>query len=122
MKRNAFTMVELIVIVVAIAILAAVSVVGYGAWRQNVEKSAVTNDLQAAAAAMEDERNFGDSGYPIGLPSSFQTKGKVNIAYVGGNSGAYCLEGSYGDSDKYMHISNDGIVQEGVCPEATTMQ
>ncbi|MEI6229052.1 MAG: prepilin-type N-terminal cleavage/methylation domain-containing protein [Candidatus Saccharibacteria bacterium] len=63
MKSKAFTIIELVVVITVIGILATITVVGYGNWRQSVDESVVKSDLQAAAAAMENYRSF-NGGYP----------------------------------------------------------
>src|SRR6218665_1076515 len=89
---KAFTIVELIVVIVVIGILAGVAIVGYGAWRSDLAGKAVKSDLNAASAAMENARNFGE-GYPLDIPSTFAASANVTITYVSGDAKAYCLEG-----------------------------
>lgn len=91
MKRG-FTIVELAVVIGVIAILAAVMIIGYGSWRQNVARSEVQNDLQAAAGAMESARNFGE-GYPTSLPSDFSASDGVTLTYSRGDTKSFCING-----------------------------
>lgn len=91
MKRG-FTIVELAVVIVVIAILATIGIISYGSWRQNVAKNEVTNDLQAAASAMESARNFSE-GYPSTLPADFSASSNVTITYVRGDAKSFCVNG-----------------------------
>ena len=65
-----FTIVELIVVISVIAILAAVTFVGYNGWRYSAISAQVKSDLQGAAAAMETARSFGE-GYPESIPATY---------------------------------------------------
>lgn len=92
MRAKGFTIVELIVIIVIVGILAGVAIVGYGAWRNQTTVNVLKSDLQSVTAAMEDSRNFSDSGYPLSIPSTFSPSpdtemsvGPLNDAY------RYCI-------------------------------
>lgn len=45
-RQNGFTIVELLIVIIVIAILAAITVVGYGAIQRNARISAVKTDLK----------------------------------------------------------------------------
>ena len=100
MKMNhnfsrAFTIIELAVVVVVIGILAGLTVLGYGKWQDSTAKKAVQSDLQIAAAAMENAKNFGN-GYPASIPSTFTTSPNVVVTYYSGStSTSYCIDGTY---------------------------
>lgn len=69
----AFTLVELAIVIVVLGILTGIVTVGYGKWRESIAQKEVQSDLQMAAAAMENAKNF-SSGYPTDgtIPSSFK--------------------------------------------------
>lgn len=69
-SRKGFSIVELLVAVAVIGILAAVSVVAFGSWRNSVGEAEVKSELNGLASAMEDARTFTNS-YPTSTPSSF---------------------------------------------------
>lgn len=92
-RYSGFTIVELIVVIAVIGILAAISVVGYGAWRDRTLQNAIQSDLRAAASAMESARTFAAS-YPLVLPSSFKAGDNVTIVWTSGDSTTYCLDGT----------------------------
>lgn len=93
-KRTGFTIVELSVIIVVIGILAAISIVGYGAWRNQLATNQVKNDLTAVSAAMEGARTFNDAGYPLALPTTFSSSPGVNMVYIDGTNKGYCIQAS----------------------------
>lgn len=105
MKRRspatAFTIVELIVIIAVIGILAALSIIGIGAWRTRVATTAVKSDITNLQASMQDARNR-TNGYPVypvgtkftsgGVASDvFVQSEYVEITYAAGNATYYCV-------------------------------
>lgn len=89
---NGFTLVELIIVIVVVGILAGMSVVSYGSWRVSIAQKEVQSDLQLAASAMENSKNF-MTGYPTALPSTFRSSQNVSVTYHSGSSASYCLNG-----------------------------
>ena len=63
-RQVAFTIVELLVVIVVIAILATITVVGFGEWREHAAEAEVKTDASGVQAAMEDARNR-MNGYPL---------------------------------------------------------
>jgi len=68
MKRSSggFTVVELIIVVTTIAILAAITILGYAGWQRRVAEASVQSDLQNATTALESYQNF-KNDYPPNL-------------------------------------------------------
>lgn len=62
-KQQAYSLIELVVIITVIGILAAISTVSYSSWRKSTITTQLKNDLTMAASAMENARNF-DGSYP----------------------------------------------------------
>lgn len=56
MKRNGFTIVELLIVIVVIAILATISVVAYGGIQDRARVAAANNELQALEKAIHAAR------------------------------------------------------------------
>ena len=120
-KRNqAFTIVELLIVIVIIAILAAVSIVAYGGMQRRANSTIMQSDLQNAATQLELDKAV-KGVYPAtketaddnkGLPSS----NGVTYQYTGTDT-TYCLTAI---SDKkgmptYI-ISNDNrSPRDGIC-------
>ncbi len=84
-RRRGFTIAELAAIIAVIGILATIGVLGYNGWRQSVMDTQIQNDLKAAAAAMENYRNF-NSIYPKDVSSVFTSSNGVTIT-GGSNDG-----------------------------------
>lgn len=116
-----FTIVELIVVISVIAVLATISVVGYGAWRNRTFENAIQSDLKAAASAMESARSFG-TGYPTAIPSTFSDGDNVTVVWTSGDSTSYCLDGTAtGTSSTFYIDSLTGAQgpQAGTCATRT---
>jgi len=119
-NKNGFTIVELVIVIVVIGILAAISVIGYGAWRQRIATDEVKSDLGHAISAMEDARNFSDTGYPLRIPSTFAASDGVTVAYIDGDSKGNCIQAV---SQQYSAVTfyvdtrsgDDKTLQSGSC-------
>jgi uncharacterized protein (TIGR02145 family)/prepilin-type N-terminal cleavage/methylation domain-containing protein len=92
-SSRAFTIVELVLVIVVIGILAGITTIAWSGWRQNAAKSEVKSDLLTVASAMESAKNFG-SGYPTSIPSNFSSSSNVTITYTSGDSSSYCIDGA----------------------------
>lgn len=112
MQRNGFTIIELIVIIVVIAILASISIIGYGTWRDQAAETEVKTDLHSAAVALESYKNF-NSIYPTSLPTTFRGSNNVTTTLNG-----TCLQAvSKARPGIKMHIelSSGGDLVNGEC-------
>ncbi len=109
-SRRGFTVVELIIVVAVIAILAAIVVVSYGAWRDYINNRVVKSDLIAAAAAMENARSQQNT-YPSTLPDSFTASQNVVITIQSGSvtSKTFCLNGTYAPSPSIQYYTDETI-------------
>ncbi len=120
---SAFTLVELVVVAVIIAILGTVGVVGYNGWRQATVTAQQKNDLNAAASAMENYRNF-NKGYPSTIPSSFNPSSGVTLVGGGTDDGVtFCINATNSQfPDLPYHIDSTGNgAQPGICTPAPTV-
>lgn len=97
-----FTVVELLVVIVVIAILAAVVIVGYGAWERKLATDGITSDLHAVSSAMEDARNWSDKGYPTSIPDSFSPSQSVTVTPERMGGATYCVSAQ---STRYTDLS-----------------
>jgi len=91
-RAKGFTIVELAVVVSVIGILAGVTVVGYGNWREGLAKDQVKSDLLQVASSMQAAKNF-SNGYPSSIPASFKASPDVVLVLKNAQSGAYCING-----------------------------
>lgn len=64
--KRAFTLIELLMVIVVISILATIALVTYGSWRRSTADAVVRNDLTQAAAGLASHLNF-TSSYPPNL-------------------------------------------------------
>lgn len=114
MKRFGFTIVELIVVIVAIGILAGVVVIGYGSWQKSLVEDKLKSDLNGAASAMEDSRNF-NNDYPDTLPSSFVPSEGVTMSMKSGG-GTYCIEAKDSENPEIIFSKKSEYdIQAGPC-------
>lgn len=125
-QQAAFTIVELIVAIGIIVVLAAVSIVGYGAWRTSIQQTQVKAELTAAASAMETARNM-SSGYPSVLPSSYSPNKDVTVTIFSVTTSKFCINGVANQNDTvkfYVDSANQsGVPVAGDCSmsSATTL-
>ena len=100
-KYQAFTIVELIVVVTVIALLVAASYFAFNAWRDHVATTEVTSDLNSLGSGMESAREW-SNGYPAlssgtifdgndTTKSIFTQSSGVVLTYISGNSIYYCV-------------------------------
>ena len=115
MKRG-FTIVELVVVIAVIGILASITTFAYRGWRQDNANTAVTTDLQAAAHAMDQYRNFNDV-YPTTAQLKSTYKGKATVTVKALDSGKnFCLTGVGGSPETTLYFnSQDDSISETAC-------
>lgn len=116
--KKGFTVIEIAVVVTILALLVAVTYVGYGAWRDRVAETEVKSDLKGVYSAMEDARNFGE-GYPSSMPSGFEGSEGVTLQYIYGHEDDYCIEGQSVEAASvrlYISSESGGEPQAGPCP------
>lgn len=116
-KQFGFTLVEVAVVITVIAILAGITVLSYGAWKEHTAEGVVKSDLEGVSTAMEDARNF-STGYPSAVPSSFTASQDVTLIYAWGDATKYCVTGkSISQPAAIFYIKNDlKTPQQGACP------
>lgn len=116
--NTGFTIVELIVVVTVIAILAGITIIGYGAWQQNIAKDQMKSDLGALKSSMESGRNFGNT-YPSAIPADFEASKGVTTTYKTGDGTSYCIEAQSnktGSLKYYLNSADSTTPKEGSCP------
>ncbi|MEI7689400.1 MAG: LamG-like jellyroll fold domain-containing protein [Candidatus Saccharibacteria bacterium] len=106
-RLNAFTIVELIVVITVIGILATIAIVGYGGWMKSVTESQIKSDLISAATAMENYRSFNGS-YPTNdtIPNTFTPSSGVAVARLVTDSSTYIISGRNSDFSISYTVSN----------------
>ena len=125
---RAFTVVELLLVIVIIGILLAVTVASYGAWQVRVAETEVSSNLHGVLAGMEDARNRTDA-YPVyasgtqfnGVNSTrgiFRQSENVTVTYSSGTATTFCITAqSNKESSVSMHIDTSSSLEplDGSC-------
>jgi prepilin-type N-terminal cleavage/methylation domain-containing protein len=117
-KRNhGFTLAEMLVVIVILAILTGLSVFGYRGWQQSIAQREVKSDLNMVATAMESAKNFG-TGYPTSLPSSFKASSNVNVTLATSDGSSYCVSAvsANNPSIRFFVNSTTKTPTAGSCP------
>lgn len=93
-KRHGFTIVEVLVMVTIIAMLATITIFGFGSWRARTATTEVKGALTNLATSLKSEMNF-NSAYPASVPSTYRPSDGVTITYVMSSGGTvYCARGT----------------------------
>lgn len=118
MRKNSsgFTIVELLIVIVVIAILATISIVAYNGIQNRARESLLKSALSNAGKWMQTE-NAKNGTYPTSL-SSFQGQSGVALS-LSTVAGGFCINGETlnGSPLSFRNESTSGI-QEGLCSGA----
>lgn len=118
-KQKGFTIVELLIVVVVIAILAAITIVAYNGIQNRAYDTSVQNDVKNFAKLVE-LQNGERSAYPFPLTKAMGIKFSKD-AYMVRNNLYYCVNtttnqfaiGAVSRTGKgYSYISSTGALQE----------
>jgi len=108
-RSRGFTIVELLIVVVVIAILAAITIVAYNGITANARDSALKADLNTAAkkaGIAQAETGSYPSTKPAGLSDTIQ------YSQTNGGQG-FCATAA--KDGRAFHITQSGSIQEGAC-------
>ena len=114
MIKAGFTIVELLIVIVVIAILAAITMVAYRNFSNQAEEAVVQSDLTQASKQLALD-NAAEGTYPSGsgsAPGSLSASDGTAFEYTSDGS-TYCLSAVRGN--KSYHITNGSSPKEGVC-------
>lgn len=118
--RIGFTIVELLIVIVVIAILAAITLIAYNGIRERSSNSSVQASVTSLAKKIEASRFAVDNtseSYPATITNfSEATGGSTTFDYQTiAASNYYCLTGTQSNTSYYIS-SIDSTARRGVCP------
>lgn len=118
-QRNAqktargFTIVELLIVVVVIAILATLAIVAYNGIQARARAAAVSTALNQANKKIR-MYQVDNNAFPTLLADAGISDGSVTYQYTG-SAGSFCVTGTQGDTSMYMSDTQSSPVSGG-CP------
>ncbi len=118
-RQQGFTIIELLLVIVVIAILATLTYVAYTTISSRALSSALQSDLKNASTKLETLKiENGTDTYPLGptLPSSITSSDGTTLQYAS-NGQTYCLTATTSKSDtlQYTLSNNNRTPQQGTC-------
>ncbi len=120
MTTKAFTIVEVLVVVLVVAILAAVTIVAYN----GVTRSAVEASLQADLRKTSDNLTveyIAQKVFPDTLGSLESKSGSdTQLVYTKSSGTSFCLTAMSSKTPKKFYVSEDQSIKEGECPFSWT--
>ncbi len=118
-RLKGFTIVELLIVVVVIAILAAVTIVAYNGIQSRAQISTLQSDISQAVRAMEVAKTVSpDSTYPSLFPDNVKASAGVGLSLSASTKG-FCVNGQTLKAPvKRWYRDASSTLQEGVCPGA----
>lgn len=114
-RDSGFTIVELLIVVVVIAILAAITIVVYTGIQQRTRLSTIKSEISSAAKAMEIAR-IETNVYPTALPPSVPRSSTTALS-LSQTSEGFCINGNDKNNlaIQWRYESSSGNLQEGLC-------
>lgn len=108
-NSSAFTIVELLIVVVVIAILAAISIVAYNGITNQAKDSAMTSSLQQAAKKVVASYIQNGDSYPADLAAlGIADSGDTSYQYFS-NATGYCITMTKGDGVSHVAGTQGGV-------------
>ena len=113
-KQSAFTIVELLIVIVVIGILAAITIVAYNGLQSRAHNSALQANVKQAATSIETLKDT-QGNYPSTVSSS-QLPSSPNITYDYQKIGeGFCVTATDTSVGSYF-ATNTGTTSVGPCP------
>jgi len=115
-NQRAFTIVELLMVIVIVGILAALVVVAYNGVQERARASAASSALTQAAKKMA----VWQVDNPNASPSDLATAGisntpDISYQYTAGTNGAYCITATVGTTSYYLNTTTATKPTQGGC-------
>jgi len=113
-----FTIVELLIVVVVIAILAAITIVSYNGISRRSEISALQSGLRQTATKLNTLKVDNNDAYPTTLPAGMPSSGSTyDLTYSRSDALSFCVTAvSKKTTSLVYRISQSGTLEEGYCP------
>lgn len=117
-NKNGFTIVELLIVIVVIAILATITIVSYNGVTGRAKSVAITNSLRGASEQMEIALSRNDS--QTVFPDTVKADNDVVLSLTNAPTDQYCIN-AYRIStwEVSSFNSKDGVTKPYLCPGAT---
>jgi prepilin-type N-terminal cleavage/methylation domain-containing protein len=120
-RQPGFTIVELLIVVVVIAILAAITIVSYNGIQTRAKISSLQSDLRNAATKVTNDFTINNSLYPTSLAAVNNNEGVkasngTTFSYVVDNNSdpkSFCITATNGTLNYFVNQTNK--IAEGTC-------
>lgn len=114
--RRGFTIVELLIVIVVIAILAAITVVAYNGVSRSAKETSLKSDLRNTATQLA-VKWTNEGTYPGTLESPVRVEGNQNALTYSGGGSTYCVSATTKSTGgPVFHLTQDGQIRDGACP------
>ena len=125
-RNSGFTIVELLIVVVVIAILAAITIVSYNGINKRAEISAIKHELKSSSTKLQSAKVLSNDIYSAAVisPFLFQQSSSSTTRYKYGTSTGFCLEAVSKNNTTYRLNSTAGgtsTIEEGACPATSSI-
>ena len=113
-KTEGFTIVELLIVVIVIAILATITIIGFNGINVQAKESALKADLRSAATQLGITKQ--ETGNYPGTASGLKKADAITFTYSTAPD-RFCLQASSSDlAGTVFHVTQEGTITAGACP------
>lgn len=112
--QKAFTVVEMIVVIIVLAILVGMVSFGYSGWRDRMVETELRNDAEMISASLDSEENW-RLGYPAVFPESIKLSPDAELQQYEAYRDSICMVLSSKvrpDIAKKFEVSSEGLMSE----------
>jgi prepilin-type N-terminal cleavage/methylation domain-containing protein len=124
-KQNAFTIVELLIVIVVIGILAAITIVAFNGVNQRAAVAGLQSELKSSGVSLESYKVINNDTYPATLAAAgISDSDAVTYEYTyTPETNEYCITAysvNFDVSTYYIDNTSSGVPLEGTCPGHTS--